>query len=140
MKQFPGFKKINRGNIVIFKYPYNETQNYVKRVIGLPGDRIEIRDKTVFVNGTALNEPYTRYRENYPRPDLIFLFWVTIATNPAIHVTGAFFRLKMFLGRRYSPFGAMICRNIKSAIKKCLKLLNKQYVTLKNLFKSRSVV
>jgi signal peptidase I len=67
--KLPGFKKINRGDIVIFKYPYDETQNYVKRVIGLPGDRIEIRDKTVFVNGVVLNEPYTRYRENYPRPD-----------------------------------------------------------------------
>jgi signal peptidase I len=67
--KLPGYKKINRGDIVIFKYPSDETQNYIKRVIGLPGDRIEIRDKTVFVDNEALKEPYTHYQEKYPRPD-----------------------------------------------------------------------
>ncbi|HYH03241.1 MAG TPA: signal peptidase I, partial [Bacillota bacterium] len=51
-----------RGDIVIFKYPLDETQNYVKRVIGLPGDRVEIRNRTVFVNNQALDEPYARYQ------------------------------------------------------------------------------
>ena len=53
------------GDIVIFKYPDDETQNYVKRVIGTPGDIVEIKKETdetvhVYVNGTMLDEPYIR--------------------------------------------------------------------------------
>lgn len=61
--KLPGYKKIHRGDIVIFKYPLNEKENYVKRVIGLPGDQVEIRNCTVYVNQEALKEPYARYRE-----------------------------------------------------------------------------
>ena len=39
-----------RGDVVVFRYPGNETVNYVKRVVGLPGDRIQIRNKHLFVN------------------------------------------------------------------------------------------
>jgi signal peptidase I len=51
-------KDIKRGDVIVFKYPKDLTKHYVKRAIGLPGDRIKIVDKQVFVNGTALNEPY----------------------------------------------------------------------------------
>ena len=57
----PGFKKINRGDIVIFKYPLDPKRILVKRVIGLEGDKIEIIEKTVFVNDKPLIEPYVRY-------------------------------------------------------------------------------
>jgi signal peptidase I len=67
--KLPGYKKINRGDIVIFKFPGDERQNYIKRVIGLPGDRIEIRGQTVFVNRQAQKEPYARYQDKYSRPD-----------------------------------------------------------------------
>jgi signal peptidase I len=47
-----------RGDIVIFKYPCDPSKNYVKRVIGLPGDKVEIRDGAMYVNGAVLLEPY----------------------------------------------------------------------------------
>ncbi|HBF40181.1 MAG TPA: signal peptidase I, partial [Firmicutes bacterium] len=59
--KLPGFKKINRGAIVIFKFPGDEKVNYVKRVIGLPGEQVFIKGKTVYINGKALYEPYARF-------------------------------------------------------------------------------
>ena len=50
--------KIERGDIIIFKYPLDRSQKYIKRLIGIGGDTIEIRDKQVFRNGEELNEPY----------------------------------------------------------------------------------
>ncbi len=52
----PTFGKIERGDIIVFKYPPNPSIRYVKRVIGLPGETIEVRDKKVFINGTELTE------------------------------------------------------------------------------------
>ncbi|MBM3944128.1 MAG: signal peptidase I [SAR202 cluster bacterium] len=47
-----------RGEIVIFKFPLDTSRNFVKRVIGVPGDVIEITNGVVFVNGVRLDEPY----------------------------------------------------------------------------------
>lgn len=52
-----------RGDIIVFKYPENENLDYIKRVIGTPGDTVEVKDKHVFVNHTALVEPYAVYRD-----------------------------------------------------------------------------
>ena len=52
------FKAVNRGDIIVFRYPKDLTKHYVKRVVGLPGDRLKIVDKQVFVNGEPLEEPY----------------------------------------------------------------------------------
>jgi signal peptidase I len=49
-----------RGDIMIFQYPLDRKKDYIKRVIGLPGDIVKIRDKTVYVNGTPLNEDYIK--------------------------------------------------------------------------------
>ena len=49
---------INRGDIIVFHYPLDVKEDYIKRVIGLPGDTIEVRGDMVYVNGTAINEPY----------------------------------------------------------------------------------
>lgn len=46
-----------RGDVVICKYP-GRTENFVKRLMGVPGDTLEIRDNVVYLNGTALDEPY----------------------------------------------------------------------------------
>ena len=52
------YRSIRRGDIIVFKFPYDDHPHYVKRVIGLPGDRIRIVHQAVFVNGIRLDEPY----------------------------------------------------------------------------------
>jgi signal peptidase I len=54
-KHVEGF---NRGDIVIFRHPDDQSVTIVKRIIGLPGESVEIRDGRVFINGSVLDEPY----------------------------------------------------------------------------------
>ena len=66
--------KPSRGDIIVFRYPVNRRENFVKRVIGVPGDRIRISNKAVYRNGAPLQEPYAihvtpyvdSYRDNFP--------------------------------------------------------------------------
>lgn len=53
----PGFRKPQQGDVVIFKYPRDESLNYIKRCIAVSGDTVEIRNKTVFVNGKKFPNP-----------------------------------------------------------------------------------
>jgi len=71
------YTDIKRGDIIVFKFPPQPTVNYVKRVMGVPGDRIRLENKVVFLNGHKLaDEPYTQhidssaglYRDNFPLP------------------------------------------------------------------------
>lgn len=64
--RLPGFSDVDRRDIVVFVYPdpYNEYDpdpDYVKRVVGLPTDTLEMRDKVLYVNGEAQKESYVRY-------------------------------------------------------------------------------
>src|SRR6266851_10029925 len=52
------FRPPTRGDVIVFVAPPNPTQDYIKRIIGLPGDVITIQNTTVYVNGKALAEPY----------------------------------------------------------------------------------
>ena len=52
------YRPLERGDIIVFKYPYDDHQHFVKRVIGLPGDRLKVVDGNVYINGKVLNEPY----------------------------------------------------------------------------------
>src|SRR5438045_9133239 len=51
-------RDIRRGDIIVFRYPLQPDTDFVKRVIGLPGDVVEIHNKKVFINGRELDEPY----------------------------------------------------------------------------------
>ncbi len=72
------YRRIQRGDIVVFHYPVNPAQHFVKRVIGVPGDRVRLINKQVFVNGTPLREPYAHFtrpandlfRDSFPRLDV----------------------------------------------------------------------
>jgi len=57
---------IRRLDVVVFKYPEDPERDFIKRVIGLPGDTIELRNKRVYVNGQRLEEPYVYYLEDPP--------------------------------------------------------------------------
>jgi signal peptidase I len=67
------YSDIKRGDIVVFHYPVDPTQHFVKRVIGIPGDHILLRNKVVWVNDMAQHEKYAvhlfnhdGYRDNFP--------------------------------------------------------------------------
>jgi signal peptidase I len=80
------YQRIARGDIVVFHYPVDPKQHFVKRVIGLPGDRLRLINKKVWIDGTPLDEPYVRFleppnnlfRDNFPRIDI-----------PAINMEGS---------------------------------------------------
>lgn len=69
------YRRVQRGDIVVFNYPVDPAQHFVKRVIGVPGDRVRLVNKQVFVNGVPLKEPYAHFsrpaddlfRDNFPR-------------------------------------------------------------------------
>src|SRR6201997_432691 len=72
------YQRIERGDVIVFHYPGDPQQHFVKRVIGVPGDRLRMVNKTVYIDGRPLDEPYVRFidppnnmfRDNFPRTDI----------------------------------------------------------------------
>jgi signal peptidase I len=60
------YRAVHRGDIIVFRYPVDSTQHFVKRVIGLPGDRLRLWHSRVYVNGRVLHEPYVVFKEHFP--------------------------------------------------------------------------
>ena len=68
------YTPVKRGDIIVFRYPVDIRQTFVKRVIGVPGDRIKLVNKEVYLNGVKIDEPYKynktdyidSYRDNFP--------------------------------------------------------------------------
>ncbi len=56
--KFLPYRSLQRGDIIVFKYPFQDHPHFVKRVIGLPGDHLKIVDQQVYIDGKPLNEPY----------------------------------------------------------------------------------
>jgi signal peptidase I len=73
-KYFLPYTEPRRGDVIVFRYPMDIQQNYVKRVMGVPGDHLRLVNKVVYLNGHALNEPYAvhidphidPYRDDFP--------------------------------------------------------------------------
>src|SRR6188472_615234 len=54
-------RDIHRGDVIVFKYPDEPERDFIKRVIGLPGNTVELRAKKVYINGQPLDEPYVHF-------------------------------------------------------------------------------
>ena len=65
--------EVHRGDVVVFQYPRDRTKSYIKRVIGLPGDRVEIDHGRVILNGRPLPEPYvpSRFSDDRSQPEMV---------------------------------------------------------------------
>jgi len=59
--RIPGYSDLHRGDILVFDPPHEEDMKLVKRLMGLPGDTIQMRDKIFYVNGEPLEEPYAQH-------------------------------------------------------------------------------
>ena len=66
-------RDVERGDIIVFRYPLQPDTDFVKRVVGLPGDTIEIRDKKVSINGQRLDEPYVLHEDPQIFPNKVEL-------------------------------------------------------------------
>ena len=66
--KLPAFAEPARADVVVFLPPHDPGKNYVKRIVGLPGDTLEMRDKVLFVNGEPVVEPYARYLDPFTDP------------------------------------------------------------------------
>ena len=62
----PGYRTPQRGDVIVFQYPLDETKTYVKRLVGLPGDTLAMREGELVRNGVVLDEPYVVHSD----PDL----------------------------------------------------------------------
>lgn len=61
--RLPYLRKPQRGDVVVFRFPLDHTQDFIKRLVGVPGDTIEIRDKKVYVNGNLSQDPHELHKD-----------------------------------------------------------------------------
>jgi len=73
--RLPAFADPQYGDVVVFFPPHDPTKNYVKRIVGMPGDTLEMRGKVLFRNGTPQSEPYTRNLDRFSEPSDPRMLW-----------------------------------------------------------------
>jgi signal peptidase I len=66
-------RPIRRGEVVVFKFEREPEKDYVKRIVGLPGDEVKVDNKILFVNGEAVNEPYVQHVDSQVVPERDFM-------------------------------------------------------------------
>ena len=62
-KRLPGLRRPTRGDVIVFEWPKDRSKNFVKRLVGLPGDTLAMRDGILIRNGVALAEPYVSHSD-----------------------------------------------------------------------------
>ena len=62
--RFFDFKHPQRGDVIVFIYPEDESKDFIKRVVAVEGDTIEVKEKKVYVNDTLQNEPFAVHKDN----------------------------------------------------------------------------
>lgn len=67
--RIPGYSDVKRGDVLVFDPAHTDEFKLVKRLIGLPGDTVEMRDRVLYVNGEELDEPYVRHLPFPDQPD-----------------------------------------------------------------------
>jgi len=67
-KRWPEFRKPRRGDVIVFVYPVDRSKDFIKRVIAVGGDTVEIRDKRVFVNGEVTEDAHAHFSSNVVYP------------------------------------------------------------------------
>ena len=72
--RFLPYRELQRGDIIVFKFPYQDHPHFVKRVIGLPGDHLKVVDQQVYINGKPLNEPYVVHDATFGNDPLNYSF------------------------------------------------------------------
>ena len=68
------YRELQRGDIIVFKFPFQDHPHFVKRVIGLPGDHLKVVDQQVYINGKPLNEPYVVHDSAFGNDPLNYSF------------------------------------------------------------------
>ena len=61
--RLPSLRDPERGDVIVFKYPEDRSKDFIKRLVGVPGDEIRIRDKRVYVNGTLYQTPHEMHKD-----------------------------------------------------------------------------
>ena len=84
-------RDIRRQDIVVFKYPDEPERDFIKRVIGLPGETVELRNKKVYINGQPLDEPYVHFLEPASHSQEITSFDVRERYGPVRVPEGQYF-------------------------------------------------
>jgi signal peptidase I len=62
-KRLPGFRDPKRGDIIVFRYPQDPSQDYIKRCVAVPGDTLQYVNKTLLINGVAQEESFTKFAD-----------------------------------------------------------------------------